>query len=132
MAMATNRPNLGLQIALIIFVLITIALAVSTFMFFKENQESLIAKSAAEDTAAKEIQKRIAINTVLNQAKESLGHGPMDEDKQRSDVDLIKEEYVRDTALYGATFPEVAQTYPQMLKAAADAYLVLQVKLDDQ
>ena len=37
--MVANRPNLGLQIALIIFVLITIALAVSTFMFFKENQE---------------------------------------------------------------------------------------------
>ncbi|MCE9553667.1 MAG: hypothetical protein K8T91_09890 [Planctomycetes bacterium] len=130
--MAANRPNLGLQIALIIFVLITIALAVSTFMFYKENQESQLAKSSAEELAAKETQKRVAINTVLNLAKESLGRGPLDEDKQKSDVDQIKEEHERDKALYGATFPEVAQTYPQMLKSAADAYLILQGKLADQ
>ena len=130
--MVANRPNLGLQIALIIFVLITIALAVSTFMFFKENQESQLAKSSAEEAAAKETQKRVAINNILNSAKESLGRGPLDEDKQKSDVDQLREEHERDKALYGATFPEVAQTYPQMLKNAADAYLILQGKLADQ
>jgi len=126
MAMATNRPNLGLQIALIIFVLITIALAVSTFMFFKENQESLIAKSAAEDLQKKEEQKRVAAETEANNIKPCLGRGAQDTSVQ------IDEEYKRDIALYGATFPEVAQTYPQMLKSAADAYLVLQGKLADQ
>jgi hypothetical protein len=124
--MATNRPNLGLQIALIIFVLITIALAVSTFMFFKENQETLIAKSASDDAAKKEEQKRVVAVTELNQVKPFLGRGPQDK------VEQMEEEFKRDQALYGATFPEAAQTYPQMLKNAVDAYMILQAKLADQ
>jgi len=124
--MATNRPNLGLQIALIIFVLVTIALAVSTFMFFKENQETLIAKSASDDAAKKEEQKRVVAVNELNQIKPFLGRGPQDK------VEQMDEEFKRDQALYGATFPEAVQTYPQMLKNAVDAYMILQAKLADQ
>lgn len=124
--MSANRPNLGLQIALIIFVLITIALAVSTFMFYGENRESQIAKSSADELATKESQKRVAAETELNNIKPCLGRGQQDK------VDQINEEYERDKLLYGATFPEVAQNYPQMLKSAVDDNLILQGKLADQ
>ena len=35
------RENQGLQIALILFVMVTIGLAVSTFVFYKKSQEAI-------------------------------------------------------------------------------------------
>jgi len=47
------RENQGLQIALIIFVILTIILTVTTYLFFSSYQKEVAAKTSAEDARKK-------------------------------------------------------------------------------
>ena len=47
------KENQGLQIALIIFVVITVILSVSTFMFFKYYEDAVLVQAEAESRAEK-------------------------------------------------------------------------------
>jgi hypothetical protein len=47
------RENQGLQIALIIFVILTIILTVTTYLFFSSYQKEVVAKTSAEDARKK-------------------------------------------------------------------------------
>ncbi|MCE9548533.1 MAG: hypothetical protein K8T25_23910 [Planctomycetia bacterium] len=123
--MAANRPNLGLQVALIIFVLITIALAVSTFMFFKQNQETLASQKEALGRAAKAAEDTEKAKADLKAIKDIVGKGDGD------DVKTILAEWEADKKLYGATKLDAAQIYPQMLKNLQDAWQRNQVDITD-
>src|SRR5689334_13867417 len=107
--MAANRPNLGLQVALIIFVLITIALAVSTFMFFKQDQESQLAKKMADADVVKFKDEKQKSDRELERLKTIVGKGAPDK------VDTILEEFKQDMDKFQATYHEAAQTYPLAL-----------------
>jgi hypothetical protein len=108
--MAADRPNLGLQIALIIFVMLTITLAVTTFIFYKDAEEARVAKVDAEEQLTAANKKREVIEEEAGLLKTLAGKLPAD---PTSDVMNV---YAGDQALYGVTLPDGGKTYPAMLK----------------
>ena len=124
--MAANRPNLGLQIALIIFVLLTITCGVGWVVYFNKTQDALAATKAAQEGAAASDKAKAAAEQELGEVMFVFGRG-----KQEKSAPVL-EEFRRDSALHSVTFPEAAQTYPLMLKSAADAYLALLAQLADK
>src|SRR5688572_15247075 len=95
-----SRENQGLQAALIVFVLITIALAVTTYVYFRGSQEQGVRADTAE--AAK--QKADAdLRTALeerNSLKEMLGFDIAEQ------MTVIQKRFQEDMALFGADYPE--------------------------
>lgn len=70
------RENQGLQIALIIFVMITVVLAVTTYMYWKKYDESeKVAKQKEDSEAAAQTVAR-SLQTELEQIKKMLGYTP--------------------------------------------------------
>ncbi len=108
--MAADRPNLGLQIALIIFVMLTITLGVTTFIFYKDAEEARFAKVDADEQRADAVKKREAIEEEAGLLKTLAGKLPADPTE-----DVMKV-YAEDKAIYGETLPDGGKTYPAMLK----------------
>ncbi|HET6882264.1 MAG TPA: hypothetical protein VFI31_19015 [Pirellulales bacterium] len=105
-----SSENQGLQIALIIFVMLTILLSVTTFMFFREYQEaderSRVDKGAATDAQK---QMRDAV-TEMEKVKEFIGVSPqakLDDVRQTLDEDMKK---------YAATAPDESKFYHPALE----------------
>jgi len=110
-----SRENQGLQIALILFVLVTAALAVTTYVYFRKSQEeyeraqSAIAK---KETADKNLRKTVDDNIKL---KKMIGH-PIEENMEQ-----IEKAFALDMLKFGETFPEANRNYralPEYLVAA--------------
>ena len=112
-----SRENQGLQIALILFVLTTIALAVTTFVYFRSSEEKV--KEVAAARQAQQRDKKTA-ETALFQVqalKTMLGHGdtgidalddmPGMDDEMRELIKNFKE----DMAAYGEGLPEEDLNY---------------------
>jgi hypothetical protein len=109
--MAAERPNLGLQIALIIFVMLTIVLAVTTFIFYKEQEEARVALKAADDKRAEAEKTTGDRMRDIAQLKELVGKG------DQADVPGIMGEFERHKQVYAATMgADVTKTYPAMLE----------------
>ena len=98
------RENQGLQIALIVFVIITVSLTVATFMFFsnyKESQErikSLTAENTQKDTAA-----RTALDE-SSKIKEML-------DPSLDKMEALEEAAKKDFEAHGKGLAETEQNY---------------------
>lgn len=109
--MAADRPNLGLQIALIIFVMLTIVLAVTTFIFYKEQEEARVAMKAAEEKRAEAEQTTSDRKRDIAQLKELVGKG------DQADVQGIMDEFEQHKKVYAATMgADLTKTYPNMLE----------------
>ena len=104
------RENQGLQIALIIFVILTIGLSVTTFLYVRSYQQERI--RADEAVAAKgEAESGLRnAQTDANSLKRILGFADADT------MALIDEEVAADMQTYGATFNEATQTYRKLVK----------------
>lgn len=68
------RENQGLQIALIVFVMFTIILGVTTFMFSKEYSKATAAEEAASAKAAEEAATAKELQNENNRLKVVVGH----------------------------------------------------------
>lgn len=95
-----SRENQGLQAALIVFVLITIALAVTTYVYFRKAEE----QGARADTAEAATQKastdlRSALDE-RNRLKEYLGFDIAEQ------MAVIEKRYQEDMAIFGADYPD--------------------------
>jgi hypothetical protein len=110
-----RRESQGLQITLIIFVMLTIILAVTTIAFWNRS------KTLAESNAALEKQNAEALNAeraATDQAmrmKVWLGQTP------DTTIDAVEAQYNRDMSTYGRSAPEVQRNYkdvPALLFAA--------------
>ncbi len=103
------RENQGLQVALIIFVILTIALGVATFMCFSQYEE---AAQSAEDSRQKESAANSTNRTLAEectQLKEHIGFSAT------QNVEDITAQFTKDMQEYGAHFPEEARSYSPIL-----------------
>jgi hypothetical protein len=118
------RDNQGLQIALIIFVLLTISLSVSTYMYFRKMEEAEVSAKAASTKTTDAITKQTAAEQENIELKKVLGAGP------RDTVKSILDSHKEDMKAYGGNFKEADQHYRQLAKylhaelAASDARFV--------
>jgi hypothetical protein len=99
------RENQGLQIALIIFVILTIILIVSTYMFFSSYQKvneankALVADNTSKDTAAR------AANEESTALKNMIGAGATDKAAE------AEARTKKDMEAYGKGIPEANRNY---------------------
>jgi hypothetical protein len=104
------RENQGLQIALIIFVILTIILIVTTYMFFssysqeRDRAKSLAEKASASDTAASKA------NTEAEEIKTMLGGDPS------QTAEAAKETAKTDMQTYGEGLAESKQNYRALVQ----------------
>jgi hypothetical protein len=118
------RENQGLQIALIIFVMLTIVLAVTTFLFYRKSDDAL---KAAKDADTKWAEK----NTALELAQAECG------DLKRlmgfaatMSLDDVKTQFKKDMDTYvpEKAYPDDARFYSLALPKLAD---VIKAKISD-
>jgi hypothetical protein len=105
-----SSENQGLQIALIIFVILTILLSVTTFMFFREYEDAsnrakaATAKSQTDDTAARaaeadvgELKKLVGVNAAASLAD-------------------VRTQFEKDMKDFAGTVPEESRFYRPALE----------------
>lgn len=127
--MAT-RENQGLQIALIIFLMITVGLAISTYYFFRQAEEQRnLAENAAKTAAASEalsksrqyqvqaIKFMIGDPNVTEGGLQALKAG-LPPDEGIKDIERIRADFDADMAMFDDTIPKENRnwrTLPQYL-----------------
>jgi hypothetical protein len=103
------RENQGLHFALIIFVMLTIVLGVTTFMFFRNYEEA--ERKAAE--ASKEANEKMSAARLTqeenNELKRLMGFDAT------MDLQAVNENYAKDMQTYAANFPEENRFYSPVL-----------------
>ena len=104
------RDNQGLQIALIIFVMLTIVLSVTTFMFFRKFEEAEIKEKSATAKTAESLKKELEAQEEATALKKVLGAGPRDTRQ------VIEDNAKEDIKAFGANFKEADQHYRQLVK----------------
>jgi hypothetical protein len=103
------RENQGLQIALIIFVMLTIILGVTTFIFFRQYEE---ADQKAQEAVTQASQQLTAANTIQddnNRLKGLMGF------TEKMEMDEITAKFNEDMSPFVGTFPEEACFYSPIL-----------------
>lgn len=118
------RENQGLQIALIIFVMLTIILGVTTFLFFRQYDEATIEAAKAREDANS---SRTAYNNseeFNRKLKEMLGFAETDK------IDTIDEKYREDMETYASTFAEDNRYYRPVLQYLHDTIVELKQELE--
>lgn len=109
------RENQGLQIALIVFVMFTIVLGVTTFIFYRQYEEASIkAEKAQQDASTKTIQAR-TVQDENNKLKELMGFDPT------MKWEAINAQHTEDMQTYASTFPEDTRFYHPVLAQLAEA-----------
>ena len=104
-----RRESQGLQITLIIFVMLTVILAVTTYIFWSRSGN--LAREVATLQKDNGTLKAAADQAIDNatQLKELIGHSP------DTAIEAIKEQFNRDMLTYaGDTLPEVQRTYKEL------------------
>jgi hypothetical protein len=107
------RENQGLQIALIIFVMLTIVLTVTTYLFFKsssEAQDKIKSLTSDNDAKAKAAQQA---NAESEQFKAMIGAATTDK------VEGVQEATKKDLERYGKGLPASEQNYRALTKGLA-------------
>lgn len=104
-----SSDNQGLQIALIIFVILTLLLSVTTFLFFRSYEQATI---EAEENLARATEFQGANSRTLaanNKLKEIVGLDP------GQDIDSVEATYNQDVEKYMNAFPEDKRRYREAL-----------------
>ena len=109
------RENQGLQIALIIFVILTIALGVTTFMFFKQFDEAQLRANANAENLAKQEQVTKTVTEERNKLREEMMGF-----KESDSIEAIRKEFNKDVQLYGSAYEAPLQHYHQLLPKLFD------------
>jgi len=99
------RESQGLQIALIVFVMFTIILGVTTFMFSKEYGKAKGEAADAKTAAADALASQKAAEEENMRIKEILGH-----DKTAA-IDTVNDAHDLDMNTYGKNYPEATRAY---------------------
>ncbi len=102
------RENQGLQIALILFVMVTIGLAVTTFVFYKKAQEAIKESDIAAADLKRERKIRDEVIEENHQLKTWIGH-PEDEE-----ISKVLADYKKDMLAFQATVPEERRNYREL------------------
>jgi hypothetical protein len=118
-----SRENQGLQAALILFVLITIALAVTTYVYFRKAEEEGVRATAAEEKAQKASQDVRQTIDERNKLKEYLGFDMTEE------MAVIDKRFQEDMAKFGADYPD---TDPKNYRTLPDYVLGAAMKRSEE
>ncbi len=110
--MAT-RENQGLQIALIIFVVLTITLIVSTYWFFSNYREAQDKMKALTDDNNNKAKQTALANAESEQFRSVIGAATTDK------VEAVQEMIKKDLANYGNGLPASEQNYRALVKLLA-------------
>jgi hypothetical protein len=103
------RENQGLQIALIIFVMLTIILGVTTYLCFRKWDDADKAKEVAAASAGKNEQLARKNAEDAEKLKKWIGVATTDS------VDAIKDTFDKDMGKYAASLPAQDQVYRNLL-----------------
>ncbi len=101
------RENQGLQIALIIFFMLTIILGVTTFVFFRQYQEADKKAEAARASLATKTNAADVLADQIVKLEKYLGVVGLQPDE-------VDGQYNQDIADYGATYPETDRDYHKL------------------
>lgn len=118
------RENQGLQIALVMFVVLTISVSVATLYFFRQFEEAALREKAALAKAQEALASRTVAQEEALEVKKILGA------ESRETLQSIVDNYQEDMQTYGANFKDADRHYRQLIKylhtelAAADARFV--------
>ncbi len=107
------RENQGLQIALIIFVMLTIILGVTTFIFFRQYEEAELRAQQESEKAAQNNTTLRNIQTQNDELKRLIG---VDASKG---LDEILNDFNTDMQTYGGNFPDEARFYRPLVQYLA-------------
>lgn len=104
------RENQGLQITLIVFVMLTIILGVTTYLFYRQYDETLKAKLASDATATKNEQQASSSAADVEELKRLIGAA------KTESVSAIADTFKKDMENFGATYPEESRFYRNLLE----------------
>jgi hypothetical protein len=103
------RENQGLQIALILFVMVTIVLSVTTYLGFKNYSDEFKAKELAAADGAKALNDNRQNEERIKKLKKFIGAADTDQ------VDMIETTFNDDMKKFGAGYPEDSLFYHKLL-----------------
>lgn len=129
-----SRENQGLQIATIVFLILTIVMSITTFMFFKQWKEADRQLKDAVQTASKaEASLREIADEQITLMKWIAGEDPSLADRTKNHKALMNEwseNFHRDMAASAQTFPAEKQNYRLALAEWAGLLDVKQAERD--
>jgi hypothetical protein len=104
------RENQGLQIALIVFVMLTILLGVTTYLSYREYDKAAKAEATMAATAGKNDLQAKKNGEDADKLKKMMGFLPTDQ------VAAIDDSWKKDMEKYGVAYPEVDRFYRPLLE----------------
>ena len=107
------RESQGLQIALIIFVLLTVMLGVSTYYGFNQFDQAQLKARAAEADKLKTEQDFKRAQDEANELKRLIGFADTEK------LDAISQAATQDMEVYAKTYPEPSKPYRKVLEYLA-------------
>jgi hypothetical protein len=107
------RENQGLQIAMIVFVLLTIVFGVTTFLFFSQYKEASKKALAADQAASKESATARDAIKQMDDLKKMMGFA------ETENVGDIQKGFAADMEKYAKTYPAETRFYRQALQRQA-------------
>lgn len=123
---STKAESTPIFIALILFVVLSIVLGVTTFMFYKGEEDAIIARKQAEDEWKVENEEKKETQNNVDELKGLVGAPP---DPAGPTVEEIMQEYEQNQNVYGETYKRnkgtelddpSTSTYPLMLQYLID------------
>lgn len=121
------KETQGLQIALIVFVILTIGLGVSTFMLYKKTEElTLKTKQATDDSAAAKKNCDLVQADKNTLMKDMLGFLPSEK------MDAITADFNKDMETYASTLDAATRNYRRVLAYLNDELGKKNVALAEQ
>lgn len=120
--MTTTREHQGLVISLIIFVALSVMLAVTTYVLYSRDETSA-AKVVAAESKARDMESQAgAAGGKLNRIKRLLGFS------EATPADTIEARWRRDAATYAAVYP---QDEGELDYAKLHTYLAAEIRAQD-
>ena len=108
------RESQGLQIALIVFVMLTVVLGVTTFLYHSRYSEALKSVKDEQDHAAQDRTKLANRETECSELKRMVG-------MSEKSIGDVREKFDADMKRYATNFPEQDRFYSPMLNHLWDA-----------
>lgn len=105
------RENQGLQIGLIIFVMLTIILGVTTYLFFRQYEEATTKATTAAADLAKTTRLASKNEDDANELKRLIGVA-----KTEKIETITSSTFQADMKKYGASYPDVDRFYRPLLE----------------
>ena len=120
------KETQGLQIALIVFVILTIGLGVSTFMLYKKTEELAVKAQKASDDSATAAKNSAALQADKTELLRILGFAPSDK------LETITGESNKDMETYAGSLDATTRTYRKVLAYLNDELVKKNVALAEQ